>query len=271
MTETAEITVWAPHANSLQIALGLTGLDVAKPPLAPLLQRALRLMQAGAVLTDANPVAFAAEGGQASVTAPVQPRAPGAGLQVRMSVDGAALPRVLPVAEAGAVGAALPLGDWRNFRLSAELMQGDEALDRTTWRVNVRQTLRDLCDFFVTSGADDGKFSSIYFIDSRAVWTLLAGYEIFADRRYLDTALHWTRVMIAEQRPDGGYRMGYGITRRGEECYVADGGEIASGSHRSRGMPDSPTARGSCAASTPTWPIARASASRPAASAWAGA
>ncbi|MCE5241007.1 hypothetical protein LLH23_21300 [bacterium] len=215
--------------TSVQIALGLTGLDVAKPPLAPLLQRALRLMQSGAVLTDANPVASAAEGGQVSATPPVLPRAPGAGLQVRMSVDGAALPRVLPVAEAGAVGAALPLGDWRNFRLSAELMQGDEALDRTAWRVNVRQTLRDLCDFFVTSGADDGKFSGIYFIDSRAVWTLLAGYEIFADRRYLDTALHWTRVMIAEQRPDGGYRMGYGITRRGEECYVADGGEIALG------------------------------------------
>jgi hypothetical protein len=33
--------------------------------------------------------------------------------------------------------------------------------------------------------------------------------------------------MARLQRDDGGYRMGYGITTRGEACYVADGGEVA--------------------------------------------
>ncbi|MBU0609910.1 MAG: hypothetical protein KKI08_18645, partial [Armatimonadetes bacterium] len=208
--------------TSLQLALGPTGLNVAQPPLAPLLERALRLMQSGAVLTDDNPVTRFAEGGLLFAPGFTRPAGQEQPL-VRMSIgkaDGTAL----------ALNEAPPARlDYRDFALTTELVQGDAVLDRTTWRVNARQTLRDLCDLFVESGADDGKFSGIYFIDSRAVWTLLAAYEIFGDRRYRDTALHWTRVMIAEQAPDGGYRMGYGITKRGEECYVADGGEIALG------------------------------------------
>jgi hypothetical protein len=42
--------------------------------------------------------------------------------------------------------------------------------------------------------------------------------------------------MLREQREDGGYRMGYGITAKGEECYVADGGEIANAASASTKM-----------------------------------
>jgi hypothetical protein len=58
---------------------------------------------------------------------------------------------------------------------------------------------------------------------------LLAGYDLAGKKDYLDSATRWGDTVIAEQREDGGYRMGYGITAAGEECFVADGGEIALG------------------------------------------
>lgn len=86
--------------------------------------------------------------------------------------------------------------------------------------------LREISDFMVAEAADDAKLHGYSFIDNRGMRALLGAYEIFGDRRYLETALRWGEAMVEEQREDGGYRMGYGITRRGEECYVADGGEI---------------------------------------------
>ncbi|NLF17761.1 MAG: hypothetical protein GX595_10955, partial [Lentisphaerae bacterium] len=67
------------------------------------------------------------------------------------------------------------------------------------------------------------------FIDNRGMRALLAAAEILDEPTYRRPALRWGRIMMERQRPDGGYRMGYGITSRGEECYVADGGEIAVG------------------------------------------
>lgn len=95
--------------------------------------------------------------------------------------------------------------------------------------LDARRTLRELADFLTAEGADDGKFSGIAFVDHRGARMLCGAYEIFGDQRYREAALRWGRAMVAEQRDDGGYRMGYGITARGEECYVADGGEIALG------------------------------------------
>lgn len=89
--------------------------------------------------------------------------------------------------------------------------------------------LRAISDFMVAEAADDAKLHGYSFIDNRGMRALLGAYEILGDRRYLDTALRWGEAMVAEQREDGGYRMGYGITRKGEECYVADGGEIVVG------------------------------------------
>jgi hypothetical protein len=92
-----------------------------------------------------------------------------------------------------------------------------------------RGQLRAVSDFMVAEAADDAKLHGYSFIDNRGMRALLGAYEILGDRRYLETALRWGETMVSEQREDGGYRMGYGITRRGEECYVADGGEIVVG------------------------------------------
>ncbi|HPA18830.1 MAG TPA: hypothetical protein PLU30_13855 [Verrucomicrobiae bacterium] len=120
--------------------------------------------------------------------------------------------------------------DWLAFRTQSDIGVGDRPLARVTLGVDVRQALRDLADFLVAQGRDDGKFSGThYFVDHRGARTLLAAHAIFGDRRYLDTAFAWARAMVSEQRDDGGYRMGYGITSKGESCFVADGGEIALG------------------------------------------
>lgn len=95
--------------------------------------------------------------------------------------------------------------------------------------VDVKAQLRAVCDFMLATAGEDGLMHGYSFIDNRGVRVLLAGYELFGDRRYLECAMRWGKTMIAQQRTDGGYRMGYGITTRGEECYVADGGEIVVG------------------------------------------
>lgn len=95
--------------------------------------------------------------------------------------------------------------------------------------LDLEEQLRAVCDFMVAQAADDGKLHGYSFVDNRGMRALLGGYEILGDRDYLRTALRWGELMVEEQREDGGYRMGYGITRKGEECYVADGGEIVVG------------------------------------------
>lgn len=118
------------------------------------------------------------------------------------------------------------VGEMRDCRLVGTLSDGK--LDQpVTAGLDARRTLRELADFFVAEAADDAKVHGYSFVDNRGMRTLLGAYEIFGDQRYLETALNWGRAMIAEQRDDGGYRMGYGITAKGEECYVADGGEVA--------------------------------------------
>ncbi|NUQ01789.1 MAG: hypothetical protein HUU35_18240, partial [Armatimonadetes bacterium] len=115
-------------------------------------------------------------------------------------------------------------------RFASRLRVGDVVYPTET-TLDYREQLVKLADFLAREG-EDGKFSGIAFIDHRGVRALLGAYEVTGERRYLETALRWGLAMVAEQRDDGGYRMGYGITSRGEECYVADGGEIALGMAR---------------------------------------
>ncbi|MCP4639698.1 MAG: hypothetical protein GY851_04665 [bacterium] len=89
-------------------------------------------------------------------------------------------------------------------------------------------TFRGICDFLRDYAETHGQLHGNRFIDSRGMRALLAAYDLFGDESYRDAALRWVDAkVVAEQREDGGYRMGYGIGKRGEECYVADGGEIA--------------------------------------------
>lgn len=115
------------------------------------------------------------------------------------------------------------------YRLEASILVDGEEIDRATCTVDLAQTLRMLADEFCQRQRENGTYSGVAFNDARAARTLLAMHALTGDRRYLASARRWGEEVLRQQREDGGYRMGYGITSVGEECYVADGGEIATG------------------------------------------
>jgi len=121
--------------------------------------------------------------------------------------------------------------DWRQFRVECRLADAGRLADQMSTSLDVRATLLAVCERFVARQKErrDGKFSGTAFVDNRGVRGLLAAYDLTGDRRYLEAAITWGRAIIAEQREDGGYLMGYGYYPQGDECYVADGGEIACG------------------------------------------
>jgi len=134
-----------------------------------------------------------------------------------------------PKAESSHETPARPVSgfDWRKFGIEVRLRSASSLSDT----VDVKAVLREMCDFFTMEQKKrgDGKFSGITYQDSRTARTLLAAYDMFGEKKYLDSAVAWGGAVIAEQRDDGGYRMGYGVYDVGEECYVADGGEIGLG------------------------------------------
>ncbi|MGD9497481.1 MAG: hypothetical protein AB7Y46_14365, partial [Armatimonadota bacterium] len=132
------------------------------------------------------------------------------------------------------IEAAVPADrfDVTHYRASVEVAADRQPVDRDEFVVDTRATMRALCEYFVAMQAEDGGISGIGFTDQRAVRGLLAMYELTGDERYRQAAIAWGEHELRIQRKDGGYRMGYGITSRGEECYVADGGEIAIGMAR---------------------------------------
>lgn len=77
-----------------------------------------------------------------------------------------------------------------------------------------RELLKDLCDFIVQNKAT---YPTIY-IGGYYMRTLVAGYEIFGDKRYLDTAIAYSDYLVAHQMPNGFWRTGYG------PVYMADTG-----------------------------------------------
>ena len=119
--------------------------------------------------------------------------------------------------------------DWKDFSVACCLEADGKTVGRIETSVDVRATLLALCDRFIeqqqTRG--DGRIHGFGFVDNRGVRALLAAYELFDRREYLDAAIRWGEATLAEQREDGGYLMGYGYYPEGNECFVADGGEIA--------------------------------------------
>jgi hypothetical protein len=119
--------------------------------------------------------------------------------------------------------------DWKKFRVDCRLLAAGREQSSIRTSVDVRDTLLNICDRLVETQRKrgDGKFSGIGYIDNRGARGLLAAYDLTGRKDYLEAALAWGRAQIAEQREDGGYLMGYGYYPEGNECYVADGGEIA--------------------------------------------
>ncbi|MGO8718940.1 MAG: hypothetical protein ACLQMO_06950 [Acidobacteriaceae bacterium] len=77
-----------------------------------------------------------------------------------------------------------------------------------------RQTFKNLCDFIVK---EKSTFPTIY-VGGYYMRDLVAGYEIFGDRRYLDTAIAYGDYLLSKQMPNGFWATGYG------PVYLADTG-----------------------------------------------
>jgi hypothetical protein len=87
-----------------------------------------------------------------------------------------------------------------------------------------RQTFQQLCDYIVANKSAGpsilrhGKPSTAIFIGGYYMRTLVAGYEILGDRRYLDTAIAYGDFLLKRQMPNGYWDTGYG------GVYLADTG-----------------------------------------------
>jgi len=77
-----------------------------------------------------------------------------------------------------------------------------------------RQTFKSICDFIVK---EKSTFPTIY-VGGYYMRDLVAGYEIFGDRRYLDTAIAYGDYLLSKQMPNGFWATGYG------PIYLADTG-----------------------------------------------
>jgi hypothetical protein len=77
-----------------------------------------------------------------------------------------------------------------------------------------RELLKNLCDYIVKEKAS---FPAIY-VGGYYMRTLVAGYEIFGNKQYLDTALAYGDSLLARQMPNGFWGTGYG------PVYMADTG-----------------------------------------------
>ncbi len=83
---------------------------------------------------------------------------------------------------------------------------------------STRQKLKDICDFIVK---EKSTFPTIY-VGGYYMRTLVAGYEIFGDRRYLNTAIAYGDYLLGKQMPNGFWATGYG------PVYLADTGSALS-------------------------------------------
>ena len=121
--------------------------------------------------------------------------------------------------------------DWKNYSITCSLDADGRTIDTMETSVDVQATFIAICDRFLKQqeARGDGKIHGFGFVDNRGIRALLAAYELFDRQEYLAGAIRWGEATLAEQRDDGGYLMGYGYYPDGNECFVADGGEIACG------------------------------------------
>lgn len=69
-----------------------------------------------------------------------------------------------------------------------------------------RQLLRQLCNYIVKEKSN----FPVIFVGGYYMRTLVAGYEIFGDRQYLDTATAYADSLLKKQMPNGFWPSGYG-------------------------------------------------------------
>jgi len=231
-----------PYADSVWAAFGLEGVDLGLPSNAALrtaLANMAKFLRSGIVCGDARP-AFEAESQRVTMTlrmpvfnrgtSPVRLHAKIALSSGEKSRSYSRQKTLPPGQRSQLILLRVPTKEfnWQSFSASGAISIAAPIVNsQFSLSLDTMKTIRDMGEFFVQQGADDSEFSGISFVDNRGARGLLGAYELTGNERYRRSAVDWGLAMIRKQREDGGYRMGYGITPKGEACYVADGGETA--------------------------------------------
>jgi hypothetical protein len=81
----------------------------------------------------------------------------------------------------------------------------------STPAVSAEETLRGYCEYLLENRSSDGSFSyrGLWYENSFAVRTLLAGGDLLDEERYTEAALHNLDRFVAEQQPDGNWSAMY--------------------------------------------------------------
>ena len=125
-----------------------------------------------------------------------------------------------------------------------ELMQttaaGFPGSEASPYIEDLREELRRICDWLVEEQTDEGlwpeaRINLRFYSDAYAVRALLAAAHVLGETRYLDAACRWLRHLLALQRADGGWWVGYGVGDHDwsdpdadrSVVYVADAGEMS--------------------------------------------
>ena len=110
-----------------------------------------------------------------------------------------------------------------SFRLAAGIIAGSLVLAAAPAKAKdpfcadrqaTRRSFRQLCDFVSKEKRD----VPTIFIGGYYMRTLVAGYQIFGEQRYLDAAIAYADGLLKKQSPRGYWPTGYG------NIYLADTG-----------------------------------------------
>ncbi|MGC9316526.1 MAG: hypothetical protein ACP5KN_00650 [Armatimonadota bacterium] len=117
--------------------------------------------------------------------------------------------------------------DLSRFGGTLELRDAGGAIDRLPAVADTGAALKAVGRWLIANQTEAGNYSSIFYGDIYGARALRVLSELTGDERYRRSALRAADMMAREQRPDGGWWVGYGPPR--ELVFVADDGCIALG------------------------------------------
>jgi hypothetical protein len=126
---------------------------------------------------------------------------------------------VLPIPAAAAMtGSTPPAAQASGATASSTASKAANRFCANSDCTKTRQTFRRVCDFIVK---ERSTYPTIY-VGGYYMRDLVAGYEIFGDKKYLDTAIAYGDYLLKKQMPTGFWATGYG------PVYLADTGSALS-------------------------------------------
>lgn len=117
--------------------------------------------------------------------------------------------------------------EWERFGGTFEVAAGGETVDALLAVADPEAALRATAEWLIDNQKPEGNFSRFFYADVYGARSMRMLSERTGDRRYWDAAVRATDMFVRDQRPDGGWWVGYGPPR--QLVFVADDGCLALG------------------------------------------